>query len=186
MDQLKVTELARPEFKANPYPFYARLRAENPVCRTKIFNQPAWLVSRYDDVFMVLKDARLLKDWRPRTKWLHRLSGSTIGHMLNQDGPDHTRLRNLVHKTFTPQMSARMRARIQCICDELLDDLAANGRMDLMSGYALPLPLIIISELLGIPVEDRNRMHNLARSSLSVTTLLGALLSLPDQRSLVR
>ena len=186
MDQLKVTELARPEFKANPFPFYARLRAENPVCRTKIFNQPAWLVFRYDDVFTLLKDTRLLKDWRPRTKWLHRLSGSTIGHMLNQDGADHTRLRNLVHKAFTPQMSARMRERIQDICDELLDELTEKGRMDLMSGYALPLPLIIISELLGIPVEDRDRMHNLARSSLSVTTLLSALLSLPNQRSLVR
>ena len=186
MDQIKVTELAKPEFKANPYPFYARLRAEHPVCRTKIFNQPAWLVFRYDDVFMVLKDPRLLKDWRPRTKWLHRLSGSTIGHMLNQDGADHTRLRNLVHKAFTPQMSARMRERIQHLCDELLDDLAASGRMDLMSGYALPLPLMIISEVLGIPAEDRNRLHKLARSSLSATTLLGALASLPDQRLLVR
>ena len=186
MDQLKVTELARPEFKANPYPFYARLRAENPVCRTKIFNQPAWLVFRYDDVFTLLKDARLLKDWRPRTKWLHRLSGATIGHMLNQDGADHTRLRTLVHKAFTPQMSARMRERIQSICDELLDDLDQKGHMDLMNGYALPLPLIIISELLGIPAQDRTRMHNLARSSLSAITLLSALLALPHQRLLVR
>jgi cytochrome P450 len=186
MDRIKITDLARPQFKANPYPFYARLRAESPVCSTKLFRQPTWLVTRYDDVFKILKDPRLLKDWRPRTKWLHRLSSTTIGHMLNQDGPDHTRLRNLVHKAFTPQMSALMRQRIQSICDELLDNLTNNGRMDLMRGYALPLPLMIISELLGIPAEDRNRLHSLSRSSLSATTFLGALLALPDQKLLVR
>ena len=184
--KINVTDLARPEFKANPYPFYARLRAEAPVVRTKLLRQPTWLVTRYDDVFMVLKDQRLLKDWLPRTKWLHRLSGPTVGHMLNQDGPDHARLRTLVHKAFTPEMSGRMRDQIQSICDELVDKLATNGRMELMNGYALPLPLAIISELLGIPAADRGRLHALTRSSLSASNILGVLRAVPDQRLLIR
>ncbi len=186
MVQVKVADFARPEFKANPYPFYARLRAEAPVVQTKLFRQPTWLVTRYDDVFMVLKDQRLLKDWLPRTKWLHRLSGPTFGHMLNQDGPDHARLRTLVHKAFTPEMSGRMRGQIQRICDELLDQLSNGSRMELMNGYALPLPLAIISELLGIPAEDQRRLHALTRSSLSASNILGVLRAMPDQRLLIR
>ncbi|HEY3025864.1 MAG TPA: cytochrome P450 [Pyrinomonadaceae bacterium] len=186
MVQVKVTDFAQPEFKANPYPFYARLRAEAPVVQTKLFRQPTWLVTRYDNVFMVLKDQRLLKDWLPRTKWLHRLSGPTFGHMLNQDGPDHARLRTLVHKAFTPEMSGRMRDQIQRICDELLDEVATSSRMELMNGYALPLPLAIISQLLGIPAEDRRRLHALTRSSLSASNILGVLRAMPDQRLLIR
>lgn len=186
MVQVKVSDFAQPEFKANPYPFYARLRAEAPVVQTKLFRQPTWLVTRYDDVFMVLKDQRLLKDWLPRTKWLHRLSGPTFGHMLNQDGPDHARLRTLVHKAFTPEMSGRMRDQIQRICDQLLDELATGSRMELMNGYALPVPLAIISQLLGIPADDRSRLHALTRSSLSASNLLGVLRAMPDQRLLIR
>ncbi len=186
MDQIKIADLARPKFKANPYPFYARLRAEAPVCRTKLLGQPTWLVTRYSDVLSALKDERLLKDWPPTTKWIHRLSGPTTRNMLNQDGPDHTRLRTLVHKAFTPHLIERLRQRIQNVCDELLNELTTNGRMELMRGYALPLPLTVISELLGIPAEDRNRLHSLSRSSLSASNLIGVLRSLPDQRLLIR
>ena len=186
MDQINITDLARPHFKANPYPFYARLRAETPVCRTTLFRQPTWLITRYDDVVKVLKDDVFLKDWLPRTKWLHRLSGPITRHMLNQDGPDHTRLRTLVHKAFTPSLVERLRERIQNVCDELLDQLMRNGRMDLMNGYALPLPLTIIAELLGIPSAERTRFYHLARSSLSASTMPGVLRSLPDQRFIIR
>ncbi len=184
--QLKIADLARPKFKANPYPFYVRLRATSPVCPTKLLGQPTWLVTRYDDVFMVLKDERFVKDWLPRTRWLHTVSRGLTRHMLNADGPDHTRLRTLVHKAFTPSLVERLRERIQRACDELLDDLAIHGRMDLMNGYALPLPLTIIAELLGIPAEDRSRLHSLTRSSLSASNLLGVLRSLPDQRLTIR
>lgn len=183
---VKITDLARPEFKANPYPFYARLRAEAPVCSTRLLNQPTWLVSRYDDVVMVLKDERFTKDWLPRTKWIHRLSGPTTRHMLNKDAPDHTRLRTLVHKAFTPSLVERLRERIQTTCDELWDKVAADGRMDLISGYALPLPLTIIAELLGIPADRRQRFHSLTRTSLSATTMIGVLRAVPDQRLLIR
>lgn len=186
MDQIRITDLARPQFKANPYPFYARLRAETPVCLTTFLRQPAWLITRYDDVVRVLKDEVFVKDWLPRTKWIHRVSGPITRHMLNQDGPDHTRLRTLVHKAFTPSLVERLRDRIQSVCDELLDELLRNGRMDLMSGYALPLPLTIIAELLGIPPRDRTRFYHLARSSLSASNLVGVLRSLPDQRFIIR
>jgi cytochrome P450 len=184
--KLKIADLARPDFKANPYPFYARLRATTPVCPTKLLGQRTWLITRYDDAFMVLKDERFVKDWLPHTRWIHKISGGLTRHMLNQDGPDHTRLRTLVHKAFTPALVERLRSRIQRACDELLDKLTANGRMDLMSGYALPLPLTIIAELLGIPETDHSRLHRLTRSSLSASNLLGVLRALPDQRLTIR
>ena len=184
--KFKIADLARPTFKANPYPFYARLRATRPVCPTKLLGQPTWLVTRYDDAFMLFKDERFVKDWLPRTRWLHKVSGGLTRHMLNEDGPDHTRLRTLVHKAFTPSLVERLRERIQRACDELLDPLVVHRRMDLMSGYALPLPLTIIAELLGIPAEDRSRLHSLTRSSLSASNLFDVLRSLPDQRMTIR
>lgn len=186
MDKLQITHLATPQFKANPYPFYARLRAEAPVCRTKLFGKPTWLITRYDDVVAMLKDERLLKEWYPATKWLFRFAGSITRHMLNRDAPDHTRLRALVQKAFTPKLIEHMRERIQSICDDLLNDLATNGRMELIRGYALPLPLTIIAALVGIPEQDRLRFHSFSRSSISASTVAGALRSVPDQRSLTR
>jgi cytochrome P450 PksS len=106
--------------------------------------------------------------------------------MLNKDAPDHTRLRRLVHKAFAPSLVARLRDRIQSVCDELLDELEARGSMDLMSGYALPLPLMIIADLLGIPGEDRRRFHTRSRSTISPSTVLGVLRAAPEQRLLAR
>ena len=186
MSQLNIADLARPTFKANPYPLYARLRAEAPVCPTRLLRQPTWLVTRYADVFAVLKDERFVKDWLPRTRWLHRVGGAITRHMLNQDGPDHIRLRTLVHKAFTPHLIEQLRSRVQQVCDDLLDELAAKGRMELMSGYALPLPLTVIGELLGIPSDLRRKLHSLSRSTFSAANMLGVLLSLPDQKLLIR
>jgi cytochrome P450 len=186
MNYIKVADLARPKFKANPYPFYARLRAETPVCATKLLGQPTWLVTRYEDVLMVLRDERFAKDWLPRTRWLHRASGPVTRHMLNKDAPDHTRLRTLVHKAFTPGLVECLRERIQNLCDELLTGLTTDGRMELMGRYALPLPLTIIAELLGIPARDRSRVHSLSRSSIAASSLISVLRSLPDQRLLIR
>ena len=186
MNQLNIADLAKPDFKANPYPFYARLRNEAPVCPTLFLRQPTWLVSRYDDVVRVLKDERLVKDWLPKTKWIHRLSGPITRHMLNRDGSDHTRLRTLVHKAFTPSLVEHLRERIQNVCDELLDELERKRQIDLMAGFALPLPLTIIAELLGIPTKERTRFHSLARSSLSASNTVGVIRSLPDQRFIIR
>jgi len=186
MDQLRIDDLASPQFKANPYPFYSRLRAESPISCTKLLRQPTWFVTRYRDVFPLLKDERLLKDWWPRTRWVHRLAGPITRNMLNQDGPDHIRLRTLVHKAFTPQLVERLRQRVQTVCDELLNKLEESGELDLIAGYALPLPLTVISELLGIPPEIRGRLHVLSRSTFSATTIPGVLLSIPDQKRMIR
>jgi len=182
---LKISDLARPSFKANPYPLYARLRAESPVCSTVLLGQPTWLVTRYSDVFAMLKDERFVKDWLPATRWVHRFAGAITRHMLNQDGPDHLRLRSLVHKAFTPHLIERLRFRIESICDQLLDELETNRSMELMNGYALPLPLTVIAELLGIPAEIRDRLHGLSRSTFSASNIVGVLRSIPDQRLLI-
>jgi len=182
---LKISDLARPSFKANPYPLYARLRAETPVCSTVLLGQRTWLVTRHSDVFAMLKDERFVKDWLPATRWVHRFAGAITRHMLNQDGPDHLRLRSLVHKAFTPHLVERLRFRIESVCDQLLDELGTNRSMELMNGYALPLPLTVIAELLGIPAEIRDRLHGLSRSTFSASNIVGVLRSIPDQRLLI-
>ena len=88
MDPIKSPDLASPRFKANPYPFYARLRAEAPVYRTKLATRQVWLVTRYDDVLMVLKDERFAKDWSARMPWVLRfVSGPLTRSMLNLAPP---------------------------------------------------------------------------------------------------
>jgi len=104
--------------------------------------------------------------------------------MLNKDGPDHARLRKLVHQAFTPALIKRWRGRIQNVCDELLHKLEKDRRMDLMGDYCLPLPLTIMAELLGMPESERDRFHRRSRSSLSHATFLGVLGAAPDQRLL--
>jgi cytochrome P450 len=182
--RVRIQDLTRPQFKANPYPFYAHLRAEAPVCPTRFLGAPAWLITRYDDVLMLLKDERVVKDWPPVTRWVHLVAGPITRHMLNKDGPDHTRLRKLVHKAFTPALIRRWSDRIQNVCDELLNKLEKNRRMDLMGEYSLPLPLTIMAELLGIPENERGTFHRRSRSSLSHSTFLGVLGAAPDQRLL--
>jgi cytochrome P450 PksS len=89
--------------------------------------------------------------------------------MLDLDVPDHTRLRGLVHLAFTPRLVERMRARIESLADELLDRAAARGRMDLIADYALPMPLTVISEMLGIPTQDRLRFHRWSSTIVAAT-----------------
>lgn len=156
MAQIKAPDFSSPRFKANPYPFYAHLRAQAPVYRTRLaFWLPAWLVTRYGDVLTVLKDERFSNDFSSRIPWLPRSTRPLYRILLNLDPPDHTRLRALVSKAFTPRMVERLRERIQNVCDDLLDSAPASGRMDLVRGFALPLPLTIIADLLGIPRQDR-------------------------------
>src|SRR6185436_17782689 len=186
MDFIKLATLARPKFKADPYPFYARLRVESPVCRTRFLGWRAWLVTRYNDVLSLLKDERLTKDKQPSASWIHFVSGSITRHMLNADGVDNVRLRTLVHKAFTPTLVERLHENIEGACQELLDRLNTNSNPDLMRGYAVPLPLTIIAGLLGIPDEDRSSFHTRSRSSLSPSTILGVLRAVPDQRQLIR
>src|SRR5947207_5523423 len=140
--------IASPEFKANPYPFYAKLRAEAPVYRVALTKEHAWLVTRYDDVAMVLKDERFAKDTAnaltpqeiANQPWFRKLFKALKRNMLERDPPDHTRLRALVAKAFTPRLIEQMRDRIEALTDDLLDKVEGRGRMDLIADYALPVP----------------------------------------------
>ena len=88
--------------------------------------------------------------------------------MLDLDPPDHTRLRGLVHKAFTPRLIEQMQARVQTLADELLDSVAPKGEMDLIRDYALPLPMTIITEILGVPTRDRDKFHKWSKQIVSV------------------
>lgn len=154
---------ADPAFVADPFPLYRQLREEGPVRRVVVAGAlEAWLVTRYDDALAALTDPRLSSDVRDAsdTRLLRQLPGtereSMLSNMLRSDPPDHTRLRRLVSKAFTARRVAGMRPRIQSLTDGLLDALVPAGRADLVADLALPLPVTVISELLGVPVDDRH------------------------------
>jgi cytochrome P450 len=150
-----------PEFHADPYPAYHRLRELDPVHRT-----PAgfWVLTRYDDVLMVLRDARFGREgFAPLLEGIYGSpgdAGTTPRSMLFQDPPDHTRLRGLVSKAFTPRVIEGMRSHIQAIVDRLLDRVQAAGAMDLIEDLAYPLPVTVICEMLGVPVNDHSAIRH--------------------------
>jgi len=186
---VRARELTRSRFKANPYPFYARLRAESPVCRVAAFGFRAWLVTRYDDVVAMLQDDRLSNDISSRMPWIPRFTRPLTEHLLNRDPPDHTRLRKLVTRAFTPSRVEALRGRVTSLCEQLLEPGGRHGRMDLVEGYALPLPITIISELLGVPEAGRRRFHALSRSVMRIgapSRLADVTLTLPDAWRLIR
>ncbi|MFI5763983.1 cytochrome P450 [Streptomyces sp. NPDC051563] len=148
------------DFTANPFPVYAALRENGPVHRVHIpASGDVWLVIGRDEVRAALTDPRLRNDIRHSATWQSD-GGNAIGlNMLQTDAPHHTRLRSLVAREFTAGRIEAMRPRVQQIADGLLDALPPSGTADLVADYALPLPLTVICELLGVPVEDQHRFH---------------------------
>jgi cytochrome P450 PksS len=192
--------IAASEFKANPFPFYRRLREEAPVHRVKLPNgQSAWLVTRYDDVVRVLTDERFAKDaFRVLSKdqleaspWLTKLLTPLLmplaRHMLNRDPPDHTRLRALVQQAFSPRLVEGMRGRIQTLAEELSNRAKSRGRMDLIADYALPIPTTVIAEMLGVPVRDRHKFHRWSSAMLLAgASRFGLLWAMPSALQFMR
>jgi cytochrome P450 len=184
---LPTADVTSSDFKARAYEYYAQLRAQAPVHPAKVLGQTAWLVSRYDDVAFLLKDARLAKD-RHNAKGsrpFSRLPG-VLGflqaierNMLDVDAPDHTRLRGLVHLAFTPRLVERMRARIEGLSEELLARAMTRGTMDVIADYALPIPLTVISEMLGIPTADQHRFHRWSNTIVASTAAPNLIRVLP-------
>jgi cytochrome P450 len=165
---LTVTDSTQPvsfdedSYYQDPLGFFARLRESRPVALVPMLDYgPAWIVTRYADVRTVLTDPRLAKD-------IHRWPGGgrsrpseatgVYAHMLHVDPPDHTRMRRLVQKAFTPRRAA-LRPRAEEIAAGLLEEMAARGDViDLLDAYARPLPIRVLCELLGIPAADRGWM----------------------------
>jgi cytochrome P450 PksS len=184
-------ELADPRFKADPHATYARLRAEAPVFRSRLGRgRPVWLVTRYEDVAALLRDPRFPKDpahaRSGAAPWMPGFLRPLTRNMLDLDAPDHTRLRSLVQKAFTPRLVERLRPRIEELADELITRATRGGRMELVRDYALPIPLTIIGELLGIPAADRNRFHRWSTTIVSASPGIGAVRLLPTVWSMFR
>src|SRR5262249_45561603 len=137
-----------------------------------------WLMTRYDDVVSILKDERFVNEGRSvrtpeqaaNAPWVPAAFKPLQRNLLSLDEPDHTRLRGLVHKAFTPRLIENMQERIQSLTEELLDAAVHNGRMDLIRDYALPLPTTIIAEMLGVPARERHRFHRWSNAVVSATS----------------
>jgi cytochrome P450 len=158
----------------NPYPVYALLRTVRPVLEVPVpdFDGPgAWLLTRHRDVHLALRDSRFSAN-RMRAPLIHenldrlppfiRQTAQGLRTMLVMDPPDHTRVRKLVNKAFTPKRIAALRGRIEEIVDHQLDQLAEmakSGPADLIHDLAEPLPAIVIAELLGVPAEDHRQFR---------------------------
>lgn len=171
--------IVSPQFKADPFPFLAGLRRTDPVYRTALPDKtPVWLISRYDDVLGLLKDERFVKNRRSaltpeqlrKLPWVPPMFRPLERNMLDLDPPDHTRLRALVHKAFTPTLIGQMRDRVQSLADDLLEVVTLKGEMDLIKDYALPLPMTIITEILGVPTRDRNKFHKWSQAVVSLSS----------------
>ena len=152
------------EFLDNPYPTFARLREEAPVFWSE--KGKYWIVSRYQDANSILRDLHYEKGiqrWKafnPLIKLVPQLSEQLKFRgksMLNQDPPDHTRLRSLVNKAFTPTMVNQMRSHIESIADDLIGQVEKRREMDLVAEFAFILPVTVIAEMLGVPPKDRDQ-----------------------------
>jgi pimeloyl-[acyl-carrier protein] synthase len=154
----------------DPYPLYKMLRTNNPVFRVPVGDADSpgvWILTRHRDVQAVLKDARFsvdrrraaiveqYKDQLPLAAAVGEQGG--LRSMLLMDAPDHTRVRGLVNKAFTPRRVAALRPRIEAIVAAQLDEVEPGDGFDLIEQLAAPLPAIVIAELLGVPAADHRR-----------------------------
>jgi cytochrome P450 len=160
------------DFMQNPYEILQAFREKGPAHEV-VFAHGAkvWLVTRYEEIRSLVSDPRVSKDGRRMNELYARHSGIEVEeqgeeagvgfdddlatHMLNTDPPRHTRLRALVGKAFTTHEVERLRPRIEHIADELLDGFADQSEVDLVSAYAVRIPITTICDLFGIPEEDR-------------------------------
>lgn len=173
-------DLFGPRFKADAYAVYAQMRRESPVYRRENTGGvgATCFITTYEDAVTVLRDhRRFVKDVRntmtasersalPEQPPLLRLLSH---HMLNLDAPDHTRLRGLVNKAFTNRMVEQLQGRIETVAYDLLDRIRSQEQFDLIDSFALPLPIIVIADLLGIPTRDRNRFRTWSNALVAPT-----------------
>jgi cytochrome P450 len=175
LDSLLVELVATAEGRADPYPRYAALRAVAPVHRSGL---GFWALSRYDDCQQLLRHPGVGKDFSGAANSVGLTNEQRAqqdrfrndrSNMLTTDPPDHTRLRRLVTRAFTPRTVETLRMRIVALVDELLD--ACTGEVDVMDALAFPLPVTVIGEMLGVPAEDRPGLRPLVRGVTAVLEL---------------
>lgn len=181
LSALSAVDITAATFKADPFPFYARLRDEAPVFPVKVRlarrKQRAWLVTRYADVLNVLKDDALFVKDRHNAMSAEQLRQSPgfpgpfkalERNLLGLDGGDHDRLKALVHQAFTPRTVEVMRAQTQAVTDEALDRAERAGRLDLIADFAQPVPLTIIGRILGVPEEDSPKFGRWTKAFIAI------------------
>jgi cytochrome P450 len=161
-----------PEGRADPYPLYHVLRKTHPVHRAKL---GMWLLSRYDDCWAATRDPRLGKDYAPQIEqrfgpdWRKHPSLTAGEHsMLNTTGPEHTRLRKLVTKSFTPRMIENLKPVIEQVVNQLLDPVAEAGGGNVLAAVGFPLPVTIIGEMLGVAEADRAQFRELVGDLVAI------------------
>jgi pimeloyl-[acyl-carrier protein] synthase len=171
-DSHDLLDFARPEFLRDPYPTYRALREAGPLHRVSNGPLRFWVLTRHADVLALLRDPRVTVDRMPGLQVdpnappvdpatlnpFARTLRTLARVMLFRDPPDHTRLRGLANKAFTPRMVEQLRPRIAALVGELLAPLADGAPFDVVRELAEPLPILVIAELLGLPVEDRKQL----------------------------
>lgn len=166
------------ESMRDPYPLFERLRGQAPAHRAvTALGMNVWIVTRYEEARAALTDPRLSKDAETGQALFAKhatdptarreFADGLLKHMLSADPPDHTRLRKLVGRAFTARRVEALRPRIEEIADELLDGMAAAEQADLIDNYAFQLPITVICELLGVPMQDRSDFRQWSNTLLS-------------------
>jgi cytochrome P450 len=161
-EPMPASKLYTPEFAADPYPALARLREDSPVCPVTSPRFDSYLITGFEDAKAALMDPRLSKDlYGPGQHYLRIFGANSEAlnrNMLNADPPEHTRLRRITSQAFAPRRLEALRPRVAEVVDDLLDKIIPHGQSDLMHDFAIPLPMTVISELLGIPELDHERV----------------------------
>ena len=164
IESLGLQDLLRPDILANPYPIFRRLRLEDPIHEDP--TGEGWIISRYDDVAFVLADRRfsaertLPQGAESAGAQVNSVQAALARQMLFLDPPDHTRLRTLFAKAFTPNRVESLRPQILEMTTDLLDAAQdAGGCIDFIHDFAIPLPVTVIAQMLGVPVADRDRLR---------------------------
>jgi cytochrome P450 len=161
-NSLPASELYTDEFAADPYPAFAKLREDSPVCPVTSPRFDSFLITRFDDAKAALNDPRLSKDlYGPEQHFLRIFGPNSEAinkNMLNSDPPEHSRLRRITSRAFAPRRIEALRPRVAEIVRDLLDKVVPQGQADLMHDFAIPLPMMVISELLGIPAADHDKV----------------------------
>jgi len=159
-------DLGSESFYSDPYPVYQYLRENDPVHWSPEWG--GWLLTRYKDVSAMLRDAQRFSNVGRMSKFLGQLPEEVRKDLrpfedhfqqglINSDPPNHTRIRGLLTKAFTPRLIEAQRSRVQTLVDSLLDSVKEKGGMDVISDFAFLLPTAVIGEILGIPPQDRER-----------------------------